>query len=94
MCSVGAVLLGGCAVITHPPVKEYTLAQTAMKYAKAAKASHYSSAYWHKAERSYRRAKRHYKEGRYEEAREMFYEARMYAEKAENKSRLVQHKNN
>lgn len=78
----------GCAHV-QPPILEYTLADTAIKAAKAVSAVRYSPGNWHEAEESYRQAKILYNEREYELAAELFNKARIAAEKAENSARLI-----
>ncbi len=85
--------LGGCAVIVTVPVDDFILADTAIKFAKLAKAPRYAPGQWHRAEDAYRLGKRYYKKGNYEKAREFFLKARVYGEKSENAARLLRYKN-
>ena len=85
-------LLCGC-VTTPQPKSEYVLAKIAIDAAKAVQAARYSPGFWHQAEESYRRAKILYSEREYEQARQLFENARIAAEKAENSARLIRQKN-
>lgn len=85
-------ILQGC-VTAPPPNDEYTLAKLAIDYAKAVQSVKYSPGYWHQAEEYYRQAKILYSEREYLEARELFIKARISAERAENSTRLLRHKN-
>lgn len=91
---VASSLFGLVSCVTVPaPIEDYTLADTAIKAAKAVQAVRYSPGYWHQAEEFYRQAKILYREREYEQARELFLKARMAAEKAENSARLLRQKN-
>lgn len=82
------ILLLGC-VTAPPPIEEYTLADAALKAAKAVQAVRYSPGNWHQAEEVYRQARILYSEREYEQAKELFIKARVSAEKAENSARLL-----
>lgn len=87
-------LFGLVSCVTIPaPVLEYTLADTAIKAAKAVQAVRYSPGNWHEAEEAYRQAKILYNEREYEQARDLFIKARVAAEKAENSARLIRMRN-
>ncbi len=76
-----------------PPILEYTLADTAIKAAKAVQAVRYSPGHWHEAEEAYRQARILYNEREYEQAIDLFNKARVAAEKAENSARLIRLRN-
>jgi hypothetical protein len=76
-----------------PPLLEFTLADTALKAAKAVQAVRYSPGYWYEAEESFRQAKILYNEREYEQARDLFNKSRLAAEKAENSARLIRQRN-
>lgn len=82
----------GCVHI-DPPILEYTLADTAIKAAKAVQAVRYSPGHWHEAEEAYRQARILYTEREYEQAIDLFNKARVAAEKAENSARLIRLRN-
>lgn len=82
------VFLAGCVTAT-PPIEEYTLADAAIKAAKAVQAVRYSPGHWHQAEETFRQARILYSEREYEQAKELFNQARLSAEKAENSARLL-----
>lgn len=85
------MLLGtGCA--GRPPINEFTYARTALEAAKRAGAPRYAPGFWSRAEESYRRAKKYYADRYYDEALEEFENARIYAEKSENATRLKKFK--
>ncbi len=86
------IFLFGC-VTTPQPKSEYVLAKIAIDAAKAVQAARYSPGFWHQAEESYRRAKILYSEREHEQARQLFENARISAEKAENSARLIRQKN-
>ncbi|MBC7741101.1 MAG: DUF4398 domain-containing protein [Bdellovibrionaceae bacterium] len=85
------LLLAGC-VTTQAPLEEYTLADAAIKAAKSVQAVRYSAGYWHQAEEFYRQARILYREREYEQAKDLFIQARQAAEKAENSARLLRQK--
>lgn len=82
----------GCVHIS-PPILEYTLADTAIKAAKAVQAVRYSPGHWHEAEELYRQARILYNEREFEQAIDLFNKARVAAEKAENSARLIRLRN-
>ncbi len=81
-----------CAHI-DPPLLEYTLADTAIKAAKAVQAVRYSPGHWHDAEEAFRQARILYNEREYDQAKDLFDKARVAAEKAENSARLIRLRN-
>jgi tetratricopeptide (TPR) repeat protein len=90
--SIILLSLVGCAHVA-PPLIEYTLADTAIKAAKAVQAVRYSPGKWHEAEEAYRQARILYNEREYEQAIDLFNKARIAAEKAENSARLTRMRN-
>lgn len=76
----------GCA--SSPPVLEYTLARTALEAAREKESARYSSGYWHRAEEFYRKGEKSYQESDFVTARGEFERARIFAERAENVTRL------
>ena len=82
----------GCVHIP-PPILEFTLADTALKAAKAVQAVRYSPGHWYEAEEAFRQAKILYNEREYEQARDLFNKARVAAEKSENSARLMRLRN-
>ncbi len=83
----GALLnLNGC--VGKPPKLQYTLAGTAIDYARQARAVQLAPSLWLEAEQVYRRAQNLYQQREYQKARRQFILARMLAERAENISRL------
>ena len=80
------LVLAGCQ--TNPPLREFTLARTALESAKRIEAVRVAPAFFHKAEEAYRKAELEFKKEQYSEAKEHFNLAREYAEKAENSARL------
>lgn len=85
------VSLASC-VTTQAPIEEYTLAEAAVKAAKSVQAVRFSAGYWHQAEEFYRQARILYREREYEQAKDLFIQARIAAEKAENSARLLRQK--
>jgi hypothetical protein len=90
--SVGIFFFVGC-VTFPPPIEDYTLADAAIKAAKSVQAVRYSPGYWHQAEELFRQARILYREREYEQAKDLFIQARAAAEKAENSARLLKQKN-
>lgn len=86
------VFVSGC-VTTPPPIEEYTLADAAIKAAKAVQAVRYSPGHWHQAEELFRQARILYQEREYEQAKDLFFKAKISAEKAENSARLLRQQN-
>ncbi len=74
------------------PLLEYSLARSAIESAKNVESVKYSPSHWHQASEYYRTATLLYKDGRYEEAKENFLQAKAFAEKAENLTRLKRFK--
>lgn len=89
---VFAITMSAC-VHTPPPILEYTLADTAIKSAKAVQAVRYAPSLWHEAEEAFRQARILYREREYDQALELFNKARSSAEKAENSARLIRQRN-
>lgn len=86
------LLLNGAGCAGTPPINEYTYARTALEAAKRAGAPRYAPGFWSRAEESYRRAEKLYNDRYYDEALDEFENARIYAEKAENSTRLKKFK--
>ena len=82
--------LWGCA--GPKPIEDYVLSQAALKAAKDAGASSYASGYWFKAELSFRKAVKLYKNSSNSEAQVYFVRSRKYAERAEVLTRLKKFK--
>lgn len=80
--------LGLVSCASPPPIEEYTLARTAMQAAKIAESGRYASGYWYKAEEYYRKGQKAYQISDFAPARTYFVQAREYAERAENVTRL------
>ena len=90
VATLAAVLLAsGC--VTYIPVDEWTMARSAYESAREADAARFVPAIWFKAEQSYRDGQRAYKDRKYEEAKQLFNQARAYCEQAENAARLARH---
>ena len=87
-----SVVLASCVTIPAP-IEEYTLARAAIDAAKSVDAARYSPGYFHKAEVSYRTGQLDFDDREYENAILEFTQAREYAERAENSSRLIRFKN-
>jgi hypothetical protein len=80
------------ACTTPQPLLEYTLARTAMEAARNVDAVKYAPSHWYQATEYYRTATLLFKEKKYDDAKNNFDLARVYAEKAENLSRLKKFK--
>ncbi len=78
--------LPSCAA--PPPIEEYTLAETAMKAARAAESGRHASGFWYKAEQHYRKGQKAFEIADYAQAKIDLDLAKQYAEKAENVTRL------
>ncbi|MGE3972934.1 MAG: DUF4398 domain-containing protein [Bdellovibrionales bacterium] len=85
----------GCAVfilcascVGRPPIKNYTLARTAIEAARKVDGLRYSPEVFHRAEEFYRKGEIYYKNHEYANAESAFEEARLNAEKAENEARM------
>lgn len=85
---VGILFLVSCQT-TPAPVTEYALARAAIDAARSAQAPRLSAGYWHQADEFYRRARAYYKDREYDKAKDLFIQARLMAEKAENSARLI-----
>ena len=88
LCVLGLGLTG---CVTYIPVDEYNLARAAYESAKEWDAARYAPALWFNAEQTYRTAQKAFRDRRQEEARELFSEARVLCEKAENAARLARY---
>ncbi len=82
---IGAALVG-CA--SAPPISEYSLARTAIQSAKEFESPKYASGFWYKAEQHYLSGQKAFKENDFALARDNFIQARRFAERAENITRL------
>lgn len=92
LVSVLPLIFVGC-VTSPPPFDEYTLAHAAIEAAKAVQAPKYSPGFWHQAEEFYRQGKILFNEREYLDAKYLFINAKISAEKAENSARLLRQKN-
>lgn len=73
---------------THEaPVRDYTLARTALQAAKEAEASRYAPVLWNSAESNYRKAELAYKANEFEIAKDYFRDSKQFSERAENAAR-------
>ena len=93
LVATGFLLVTVSCVHTPPPILEYTLADTAIKSAKAVQAVRYAPGLWHEAEEAFRQARILYAEREHEQALELFNKARILAEKAETSARLIRQRN-
>ncbi|MEZ4872460.1 MAG: DUF4398 domain-containing protein [Bdellovibrionales bacterium] len=76
----------GCA--GTPPFEDYSFAEAALNAARSAEASQYSPGNWAKADEAYNLGEIAYRNRDYANASDLFRQAREFAEKAENVSRL------
>ena len=82
------VLIGATACVGPRPLKEFTLARTAVDYARYVGAPHLAPGFFYKAEQHYNKGVECLKKNARYEARDHFVKAKKYAEKAENKTRI------
>lgn len=81
-----------CSCAGPKPLEDMVLAKVALDTAKEVGAPSAASGYWYKAEENYRKGLEAL-EGNYNyDAKEFFIEAKIYAEKAENSTRLKKFK--
>ncbi len=80
------VLTAGCA--GSPPFETYSIAQVALDAARRADASQYSPGNWAKADEAFNRGEIAYRDRDFGSATEYFQRATIFAEKAENISRI------
>ena len=83
---LSCVSLVGCA--TTAPLREYTLARTAIQSAKHHDAARYAPALWQEAENAFESGENLFRKGEYRDSQVYFEDAQEYAERAENASRL------
>lgn len=79
--------LSGC-VTPPPPYDDYTIARTAVTSAQEVDSARFAPGLWAKAEESYRKGEKAYKEFEFDEARKLFRMAISFAERAEDATRL------
>ena len=84
------LLLAACA--GPKPIEEMVLAKVALDAAREVGAVSTASGYWYQAEENYRKGKRALRDNYNYDAKEFFVQARIYAEKAENSTRLKKFK--
>lgn len=80
----------GC--VGPAPIRDYNLAQTAIKAAKKSGAANYAPSALTSATDHFQQAEEKYKVRNYEEAKKLFKAARLFAEKAENQTRIKKFK--
>ena len=78
----------GASCAGPAPYEEYTYARTALDAARSSGAAKYAPGLWFKADEAYRKGAKAYKDRYFKEARDYLINARKYAEKAENSTRL------
>lgn len=76
----------GCS--TPAPLREYTLARTAIQSAKQHDSARYAPALWQEAENAFESGENLFRRGEFRESQVYFEDAQEYAERAENASRL------
>jgi hypothetical protein len=81
------VAMVGC-VAAPPPYDDYAIAKAAIRAAQDADSARFSTGLWNKAEENYRSGQKAYRESDFESAKKLFQLAIVYAEKAENATRL------
>lgn len=86
LASINLFMIVSCA--GPKPAEEYTLARTAMQAARAVGAPSFAPGYWAQAEESYRKGEKAYADNANYDAKDLFESARIFAEKAENSTRI------
>ncbi|MCB0389951.1 MAG: DUF4398 domain-containing protein [Bdellovibrionales bacterium] len=74
------------------PIEEMVLAKVALDAAKESGAVSFAAGYWYRAEENYRKGENAIKSNYNYDAKEFFVQAKIYAEKAENSTRLKKFK--
>ncbi len=92
LVAIAFSFLTGC-LTASAPLEEYTLADIAIKAARAVQAVRYSPGNWNQAEENFRQARILYNEREYQQAKELFIKAKLSAERAENSARLIRLQN-
>jgi hypothetical protein len=87
-------VLGCCtflfaSCVSNPPISDYSIARAAYDSAKESGAPRLAPAQWFKADQSYKKAQKLFKDRDYSGAREAFEESRFLSEKAENTARIT-----
>ncbi len=86
---IGIAFVMGClGCASPPPILEYTLARTAVEAAREKESAKYAAGFWHRADEYYRKGEEAYKQSEYGDASKYFQKARVFAERAENSTRL------
>lgn len=80
------IAIGACA--GPRPLKDFTLARTAIESARRVEAGRLAPKYWNKAGLHYRNGIYYFKQNLRSKAQEQFVKSRKFAEKAENQSRI------
>jgi hypothetical protein len=83
----GLTLLILCACSFNPPLEEYSLAKAAIDAAKQYESDRFSPGIWYQAEENYRKGQVAFKASDFEDAKQFFIKARVFAEKSEDKAR-------
>jgi hypothetical protein len=75
-------------VAAPPPYEDYTLARAAIQAARDVDSARFSTGLWNRADESYRRGQKAYRDNDFAQAKIDFEKATRYAERAENATRL------
>lgn len=82
------------ACVTIPaPIEEYAVARAAFEAARMVDAPRFSAGYYYRAVDAYSRAEIAYNNREFHEARDLFVEARLNFERAENSAQVQRKKN-
>ena len=87
------ILIGGIftltsCVIAPPPYEEFALARSAVKAAQEFDSARFATATWNRADESYKKGQKAFKDGDFDQAKILFVTAQREAERAENATRL------
>lgn len=80
-------VLSSC-VSAPPPYAEYNIARVAVRAAQDVDSARYASGLWNRADENYRAGERAFNDNDFSEAKRRFQQATLFAEKAENATRL------
>ena len=82
------LLFTATSCVGPAPHEDYTMAWTALESARSSGAVKYAPGLWFKSDESFRLGQQAYEDRYYDLARRYFKNSRIYAEKAENSTRL------
>jgi hypothetical protein len=89
LSSLALVLTAVTGCVAAPPCyDEYTIARSAVRAAQDVDSARFSTAFWNRAEDSYRNGQKAFKDADFDIAKKYFDQAIAYAERAENQTRL------